>query len=257
MFFSGTKVFVSIFLITVFCQNSFSAKRYKKERPAPSYLNAYLLEAKELRVSLFGEINYGISSDYQVGTQALGLLNSVPNIFLKHKMFDLDKGKSTYALSLGAFFFKEKPQIVNLIKEKAQGSFFYFSFLGSSVRSSLFSFHYGLSLIDGSLKIEEEKNPKSMSLLGIVGSSGLDIKVLDYLSFNASLLLPLLEKSKVENYEMSLSNESPIFGALPVIGSLGTCFKWRSFSFELTDWLLRFNKELIQIPLLNIFYSFK
>lgn len=66
------------------------------KNPLHHQFNAKLLNPNEKQISIAGNTKLGITENLELGTQALFLLADVPNIALKHRMFDLGSIKTAF-----------------------------------------------------------------------------------------------------------------------------------------------------------------
>ena len=60
---------------------------FSESSPLHHFFNARLLAPNELQVSIAGNVKFGISETFEIGSQGLGLIGEVPNFSLKHQMF--------------------------------------------------------------------------------------------------------------------------------------------------------------------------
>jgi|TARA_B100000315_G_C14453455_1_gene530248 hypothetical protein len=72
------------------------------DRTVHHSFNAHLLRPLEYKLSIFGQINLGISENLEVGTQGFAWLLSSPNFSIKHRLFQYDAHQ--LAVSINCLF---------------------------------------------------------------------------------------------------------------------------------------------------------
>ena len=64
--------------------------------PIHHQFNAKLLDPAEKQISIAGNAKFGVTSSLELGTQFLFLAADIPNISIKHRMFDLGKVQTAF-----------------------------------------------------------------------------------------------------------------------------------------------------------------
>lgn len=91
--------FVLIGFFTFLSSVSFSQNPDSK-RPTHSF-NAFLLEKNEKQISIFSTARYGVSEDLELGTNFLMAVLNIPNLAVKHRMFNFEDHQTSFISHIG------------------------------------------------------------------------------------------------------------------------------------------------------------
>ena len=176
----------------------------------PHHFNAFLVPEKRLRVSALGELIYGVTPNLQVETQAFGLALSIPNLSIKHKMFDDPYFERTYSLGAG-YARNGKHNLSDLINRISQGDLFYAYLLSSKISSNTFTTSLGSYFIYW--HTEGPTDLQSTLQRGLLGILSFDWNLTNSLLLHGLAVVPYFGRTKNENETISLSNQSFVKGA--------------------------------------------
>jgi hypothetical protein len=70
------------------------------DQPAHHFYNAELLEPSEVQVSIIGNVKVGLVENVELGSNGLFLLSGLPNLSLKHRMFEGDQFRTAFSSHL-------------------------------------------------------------------------------------------------------------------------------------------------------------
>ena len=210
-----------------------------------------MVPEKRLRVSALGELIYGVTPNLQVETQAFGLALSIPNLSIKHKMFDDPYFERTYSLGAG-YARNGKHNLSDLINRISQGDLFYAYLLSSKISSNTFTTSLGSYFIYW--HTEGPTDLQSTLQRGLLGILSFDWNLTNSLLLHGLAVVPYFGRTKNENETISLSNQSFVKG-LKGLASLGFYYKSRGYTYEFSGVFSYYKGSAYALPLLNIYYS--
>ena len=212
------------------------------------FLNTELLDTG-LQVTYLGEVKAHISETTDIGTQGLLTLGGLPNLNLKHKMFDFDSGSTTFNAFLLPFGVGNK-----------EGQFFFnYSFITGIAMTSTSKLNFGF----GSTGLMTNRR-----ILTGEGSSinlyHLDLSFDQMISqnwyFNSGLMFfPIIDIS-IENelIDLQLSGINPVpFVFTPGFASLTYSPDQSSFNLEFGLGMLSMSPQISAFPYLSLYWRFQ
>ncbi|MEI8027425.1 MAG: hypothetical protein WCI18_13840 [Pseudomonadota bacterium] len=97
MLYSSLRIQKFLFIVSLcvfFRSNLASAEFSSTSRPS-HFLNSQTI-GDGMEVSYLGNLVVALDSNTDIGTQGLFLLSGLPNLYLKHRMFDFENGSTTF-----------------------------------------------------------------------------------------------------------------------------------------------------------------
>ena len=104
------RILLKIFfvVISLLTHSSPLLASFSSQQRPHHFFNAHLLQPNEQQLSIFGNYKFGFLPTLELGVQGLLLLGGLPNIYLKHQMFQEGNIKTSFvahSVASGSVFF--------------------------------------------------------------------------------------------------------------------------------------------------------
>ncbi len=87
--------FLFIVSLCLSFRSDFASAEFSSTSKPSHFLNSQTI-GEGMEVSYMGNLVYALDKNTDIGTQGLFLLAGLPNLYLKHRMFDFDNGSTTF-----------------------------------------------------------------------------------------------------------------------------------------------------------------
>ena len=99
-----------------YAENPGNAERYAIGKRLYNLSSARLLPKGEKRFSILGNLRWGVSENWEIGSNlllALGKTSALPNISIKHKMLTFGRHQTSFVSHSGFWFLEQKQPILS------------------------------------------------------------------------------------------------------------------------------------------------